>query len=179
MSYSKFLVVVLPLICPSRVLAVYVAHHDGKAQIRAPAVSASAVSVSQMCFCNRGTPLADYQRQLWPRAHRDLSRLAPQPAGVHTLELINSDSWAVISRDALIDRPLIFVRRYSVIGDQLTVSKGQSEVPIRQLDIFDLLLPFSLFLRSCSCFKNSKFHYVHSGVLPHLSLRLCSSCFSS
>lgn len=70
----------------------------------------------------------------------------------------------LISRDALIDRPLIFIRRYSVIADQLMVSKGQSEVPIRQLDIFDLLLPFSLFLHSCSRFKSSKFRYVHSGV---------------
>lgn len=95
MSYSKFLVV-LPLICPSRALALYVAHHDGKAQIRAPTVSASAVSVSQMCFCNCSTPLGDYQQQLWPRAHRDLSRLPPRPAGVHTLELTNCDSRAVM-----------------------------------------------------------------------------------
>lgn len=55
MSYPKSLVVVLPLICPSWALALYVAHHDGKALAGPPAVFASAVSVSQMCFCSHDT----------------------------------------------------------------------------------------------------------------------------
>lgn len=67
MSYPESPVVVLPLICPSRALALYVAHHDGKALVGGcppQAVSASAVSVSRMCFCRCGSPpRVDCQQQ--------------------------------------------------------------------------------------------------------------------
>lgn len=54
MSYPKY-PVVLPLLCLGWAVALYVAHHDGKALAGPPPVFASAAFVSQMCFCSRST----------------------------------------------------------------------------------------------------------------------------
>lgn len=99
MSYPESPVVVLPLICPSRALALYVAHHDGKALVGVappkpplllPSLSVGCASAAVVLLPRVGCQ-QQQQQQLWPGAHGDQScvqaRFLTQPAGVHTLEL--------------------------------------------------------------------------------------------
>lgn len=78
LSYHKS--PVLLLLCLSWALALYVAHHDGKALAGPTSLFASAFSVSQL---PQPRFPGEHQLQLWPSTQR-LSSLAPWPAGVHT-----------------------------------------------------------------------------------------------
>lgn len=73
-------------------LALYVAHHDGKALAGPPPC---------FCFCcfRQSDVLLQpwypdgHQQQLWLDAQRWVSRLAPWPAGVHTLNAVIHYNW--------------------------------------------------------------------------------------
>lgn len=66
LSYQKSLVV-LPLLCPSWALALYVAHHDGKALAGPPSLFASAFLSVGFCSCDF---LTNTSNSFGP-AHRD------------------------------------------------------------------------------------------------------------
>lgn len=66
LSYLKSLVVLL-LLCLSWALALYVAHHDGKALARPPSLFAFAFSVSQL---SQPRFSGKHQQQLCPSTQR-------------------------------------------------------------------------------------------------------------
>lgn len=107
MSYQVSPVVVLPLICPSRALALYVAYYDGKEQVEG-------APPSRFCFCclsvrcasatvvllvlTASTAAAAAAAALaWStwRSEICLDQFS-QPAGVHTLELAQLELQALV-----------------------------------------------------------------------------------